>query len=42
MEEITAHVRACIDDGSWRPRVEKMPYYEGRIPEWEPHRAAAE
>ena len=42
MEEIAAHVRACIDDGSWRPRVEAMPYYEGRIPEWEPHQAAAE
>ena len=41
MDEIARHVRTCIDDGSWTPRVEQMPYYDGRIPEWEPQEAAA-
>jgi peptidoglycan/xylan/chitin deacetylase (PgdA/CDA1 family) len=27
MEEIAAHVRACIDDGSYSPRVDDLPYY---------------
>ena len=35
------HVRTCIDEGSWTPRVEQMPYYDGRIPEWEPQEVAA-
>ena len=25
--EIAAHVRRCIDDGSWVPRAESLPYY---------------
>ena len=33
MEEITAHIQKCIDDGSWMPRVDKLPYYDGPIPE---------
>ena len=33
MEEIAAHVQACIDDGSWSPRVDNLPYYDGPIPE---------
>ena len=33
MEEIARHVQNCIDDGSWRPRVQKMPYYDQAIPE---------
>ena len=33
MEEIATHVQACIDDGSWTPRVDELPYYEGTIPE---------
>ena len=41
MDEIARHARKCIDDGSWTPRVEQMPYYDGRIPEWEPQEAAA-
>ena len=36
MEEIAAHVKSCRDDGIWQPRIEEMPYYEGRIAEWEP------
>ncbi len=35
MEEIARHVRACIDDGTWTPRIDTLPYYDGRIPEWE-------
>ena len=41
MEDIASHVRGCIDDGSWQPRISKLPYYEGRIPEWEQEVKAA-
>lgn len=27
-EEIAAHARACIDDGSWTPRIDRVPYYD--------------
>jgi peptidoglycan/xylan/chitin deacetylase (PgdA/CDA1 family) len=40
MEEIGLHVQACIDDGSWTPRVDQLPYYDGMVPELE--RLAAE
>ena len=40
MEEIAKHVQACIDDGSWTPRVDNLPYYDGLVPELE--RLAAE
>ena len=33
MEEIAMHVEKCIDDGSWTPRIDNLPYYEGTIPE---------
>ena len=33
MEEIARHVRSAIDDGSYSPRVDDLPYYDGRIPE---------
>jgi peptidoglycan-N-acetylglucosamine deacetylase len=33
LEDVAAHLQKCIDDGSWTPRVDRMPYYEGRIPE---------
>lgn len=29
MEQIARHVRACIEDGRWQPRVIEMPYYGG-------------
>ncbi|PPR19622.1 MAG: Peptidoglycan deacetylase [Alphaproteobacteria bacterium MarineAlpha10_Bin2] len=41
VEEIAAHVKACRDDGSWQPQIENMPYYEGRIAEWEPKQEMA-
>ena len=31
MEDIAAHVRACIDDGSYAPRVDDLPYYTERV-----------
>ena len=40
MEEIALHVQACIDDGSWTPRVDQLPYYDGLVPELQ--RLAAE
>ena len=27
MEDIASHVRKCISDGSYRPRIDKLPYY---------------
>ena len=33
MEEITAQIHKCIDDGSWTPRVANLPYYDAPIPE---------
>ena len=33
MEEIGLHVQACVDDGSWTPRVDQLPYYDGMVPE---------
>jgi peptidoglycan/xylan/chitin deacetylase (PgdA/CDA1 family) len=33
LEEIAAHTRALIASGQWQPRVDRMPYYEGPIPE---------
>jgi peptidoglycan/xylan/chitin deacetylase (PgdA/CDA1 family) len=31
MEDIARHVRKCIDDGSYSPRVDKLPYYSGKV-----------
>ena len=31
MEDIARHVRRCIDDGSYRPRIDKLPYYTDNI-----------
>jgi len=31
MEEIACHVRQCIEDGSWTPRVDRLPYYAERV-----------
>jgi peptidoglycan/xylan/chitin deacetylase (PgdA/CDA1 family) len=36
LEDITAHVQRVIADGSWKPRVDRLPYYEGPIPELGP------
>ena len=33
MEEIAAHVRAMIAEGRWTPRIDRLPYYDGPIPE---------
>jgi peptidoglycan/xylan/chitin deacetylase (PgdA/CDA1 family) len=33
LEEIALHVRACIESGTYKPRVDELPYYDGRIPE---------
>ena len=33
MVEIANHVQACIDDGSWKPRVDELPYYDAPIAE---------
>lgn len=31
MEEIARHARACIDDGTWQPRVDRLPYYDREV-----------
>jgi peptidoglycan/xylan/chitin deacetylase (PgdA/CDA1 family) len=36
LEEIAAHIRRVVADGSWRPRIDRLPYYEGPIPELGP------
>lgn len=28
MEDIAAHVRSCVDDGKWAPRIDRVPFYE--------------
>ena len=33
MEDIAAHVRRVVADGSWVPRIDRLPYYPGPIPE---------
>jgi hypothetical protein len=33
LEQIARHVKACIADGSWTPRVDELPYYTEMIPE---------
>lgn len=41
LEEIALHVQKCIDNGSYTPRVDDLPYYDGRVPElpkdWKGH-----
>jgi len=31
MEQIATHVRGCIADGSYVPRVDRLPYYDGPV-----------
>ncbi len=31
MEEIAGHVKKCIEDGSYSPRVDRLPYYAERV-----------
>jgi peptidoglycan/xylan/chitin deacetylase (PgdA/CDA1 family) len=33
LEDITTHVKRAIIDGIWTPRLDRLPYYEGPIPE---------
>lgn len=33
LEEIALHVQKCIDEGIYDPRVDRLPYYDGRIKE---------
>lgn len=33
LADIAAHVRTLMVDGTWQPRVDRLPYYEGPIPE---------
>jgi peptidoglycan/xylan/chitin deacetylase (PgdA/CDA1 family) len=44
LEEIAGHVKKCIDDGTYKPRIDELPYYSGRIAElpkdWKGHAAA--
>lgn len=31
LEEIARHVRRCVDDGTYEPRVDNLPYYEAPV-----------
>ena len=33
LEDIAAHVQRSIEDGTWTPRIDRLPYYDGPIPE---------
>ena len=33
LDEIAAHVEALSASGEWTPRVDRMPFYSGPIPE---------
>jgi peptidoglycan-N-acetylglucosamine deacetylase len=33
LEGIAAHVKRVIADGFWTPRIDRLPYYDGPIPE---------
>jgi hypothetical protein len=33
LKEIAAHVQALMAAGTWQPRVDQLPYYDGPIPE---------
>jgi peptidoglycan/xylan/chitin deacetylase (PgdA/CDA1 family) len=33
LEDIAAHVRRVMTDGTWTPRIDRLPYYDGPIPE---------
>ncbi|MCZ6720327.1 MAG: polysaccharide deacetylase [Proteobacteria bacterium] len=35
MEEVSNHVRKLVDDGAYTPRIDKVPYKQGRIGELE-------
>ena len=36
LEDIAAHVQRVVADGTWTPRVDHLPYYDGPIPELGP------
>ncbi len=31
MEAIATHVKACIENGSYEPRIDRLPYYAERV-----------
>ena len=40
LEDIARHVQSCIADGSWTPRIDQLPYYEGMVPELDDYAAS--
>jgi peptidoglycan-N-acetylglucosamine deacetylase len=34
LDQIARHVRACVDDGTYQPRIVTLPYYESPPPEF--------
>jgi hypothetical protein len=32
LEEIAQHVARCRRDGTWSPRIDDLPYYDGPVP----------
>ena len=33
LDEIARHVQGLIESGEWSPRIDRLPYYDGPIPE---------
>jgi peptidoglycan/xylan/chitin deacetylase (PgdA/CDA1 family) len=38
LDEIAAHARACVADGSWTPRVDRLPFFARPLPGVPPQR----
>jgi hypothetical protein len=32
LSEIAAHIRRIVDDGTWQPRVDRLPYWQEPVP----------
>jgi len=37
MEEIARHYQKCITESGYKPRIDRLPYFDGRIPELPEH-----
>lgn len=35
-EEVATYVKGLIDEGKYDPKIDNLPFYEGRLPEFEP------
>jgi len=38
LDEIAAHASQCVADGSWTPRVDRLPFYTAPLPDVPPQK----